>query len=89
MEAAAASWRFGWSSDLPASLVFGAVTATVTTTDVAARGIPNRVVAPVYVPALLMVASARSRLCPAYDPESVAVSVRHSFVTLDGLSAEP
>ena len=40
------AWRFGWSAELPAYLAFGAVAATVTVTDLAARRIPNRVVAP-------------------------------------------
>jgi leader peptidase (prepilin peptidase)/N-methyltransferase len=57
---AAMAWRFRWSPELPAYLVFGAVAATVTATDLVARLIPNSVVAPAYVagPVLLAVASA-------------------------------
>jgi leader peptidase (prepilin peptidase)/N-methyltransferase len=57
---AAMAWRFGWSAELPAYLAFGAVAATVTVTDLAARRIPNRVVGPAYFvgPALLAAASA-------------------------------
>ena len=54
------AWRFGWSVELPAYLAFGAVAATVTVTDLAARRIPNRVVGTAYVvgPVLLAAASA-------------------------------
>ena len=45
----AMAWRFGWSAELPAYLAFGAVAAMVTGTDLAARRIPNRIVAPAYV----------------------------------------
>ena len=56
------AWRFGWSAELPAYLAFGAVAATVTVTDVAARRIPNRVVGPAALAglALLVVASSGS-----------------------------
>jgi leader peptidase (prepilin peptidase)/N-methyltransferase len=59
---AAMAWRFGWSAELPAYLAFGAAAAAVTVTDLAARRIPDRVVAPAYVtgPVLLAVASAGS-----------------------------
>jgi leader peptidase (prepilin peptidase)/N-methyltransferase len=59
---AAMAWRFGWSAELPAYLAFGAVAATVTMTDLAARRIPNRIIGPAYVvgPALLAAASAET-----------------------------
>lgn len=61
---AATAWRFGWSDELPAYLAFGAVAATITVTDLAARRIPNRVVIPAYVTGsiLLVMASAGSGL---------------------------
>jgi leader peptidase (prepilin peptidase)/N-methyltransferase len=60
--AATMVWRFGWSPTLPAYLAFGAAGATVTVTDLAARRIPNQVVAPGFLfgVALLSGASAVS-----------------------------
>ncbi len=46
---AAMVWRAGWSTILPAYLVFGAAGAAVTVTDLAVRRVPNRVVAPAYL----------------------------------------
>ena len=57
---AAMAWRFGWSPELPAYLAFGAVAATVTVTDLVARRIPNRVVAPAYVAGLVLLVLASS-----------------------------
>ena len=56
------AWHFGWSVKLPAYLAFGAVAATVTVTDLAARRIPNRVVGPAALagPVLLALASSTS-----------------------------
>lgn len=57
---AAMTWRFGWSAVLPAYLAFGAVAATVTATDLAARRVPNRVVGPAYVAGLVLLVVAAS-----------------------------
>jgi leader peptidase (prepilin peptidase)/N-methyltransferase len=57
---AAVAWRFGWSAELPAYLAFGAIAATVTMTDVIARRIPNRVVAPACVAGLVLLVLASS-----------------------------
>lgn len=55
---AAMAWRFGWTAELPAYLAFGAVAAAVTLTDLAARRIPNRVMAPAYVVGSALLAAA-------------------------------
>jgi leader peptidase (prepilin peptidase)/N-methyltransferase len=56
----AITWRFGWSSALPAYLALGATAAVVTVTDLTTRKIPEAVVVPSYplAAALLAVASA-------------------------------
>lgn len=60
--AAGMVWRFGWSPTVPAYLAFGAAGATVTVTDLAARRVPNQVVAPTFLlgVGLLSAASAGS-----------------------------
>lgn len=60
--AAGMVWRIGWSATLPAYLAFAAAGATVTVTDLAARRIPNQVVAAAYLlgVGLLSAASAGS-----------------------------
>jgi leader peptidase (prepilin peptidase)/N-methyltransferase len=56
--AMAMSLRFGWSAELPAYLAFGAATAAISVTDLAARRVPNRVVAPAFVAGLALLAMA-------------------------------
>ena len=59
---AVVAWRFGWSDELPAYLVFGAAAAMVSVTDLAVRRVPNRVTGPAFLlgSVLLVGASAGS-----------------------------
>jgi leader peptidase (prepilin peptidase)/N-methyltransferase len=58
----ATCWRFDGSGALPAYLYFGAVSTVVGATNLAARGVPNRVVLPAYVigPVLIALATVPS-----------------------------
>ncbi len=70
---AAMAWRFGWSSELPAYLAFGAVAATVTMTDLAARSIPNRVIGPACVIGLALLSSASAETGSWWPLASAAI----------------
>jgi leader peptidase (prepilin peptidase)/N-methyltransferase len=70
---AAMAWRFGWSAELPAYLAFGAVAATVTVTDLAARRIPNRVVAPAYIAGLALLVGASAGAGPWWPLARAAI----------------
>ncbi|MGH8299894.1 MAG: prepilin peptidase [Steroidobacteraceae bacterium] len=87
---AAMVWRFGWSSALPAYLLFGAVAAVVTVTDLAARKIPEAVVLPAYPLAatLLAVASGSAGQWWSLARGAIAMAVLGGFYLALGLGFE-
>ena len=85
---AAMTWRFGWSSALPAFLALGAASAVVTITDLATRKIPEAVVLPAYplAAALLAVASAPRGQWWALARGGIAMASLGGFYLVLGLA---
>lgn len=85
---AAMLWRFGWTPPLGAYASFAAVGTVVSATDLAARRIPNRVVLPGLVAALVLlgVASAISGAWWPLARAGIAMVVLAGFYVALGLS---
>jgi leader peptidase (prepilin peptidase)/N-methyltransferase len=81
-------WRFGWSATLPAYLAFAAAGATVTVSDLAARRIPNHVVAPAFLlgVGLLSAASSESGLWWPLARAAIAAGLLGAFYLGLGLA---
>ena len=85
---AVVAWRFGWSSPLAAYSYLALTGAVVGATDLAARGVPNRVVLPAYpiTAALLVTASLPSGLWWPLARAGIAAAVLGGFYLALGLA---